>query len=61
MTEPNNEQLNLEVVRKKRVRAGHKCHLKKLSITVDDILVAFETSLKSELLSIKDCFTRKVT
>ena len=46
VTEPNNEQLNLKVVRKKTVRAGHKSHLEKLSNTVDDILVAFETSVK---------------
>ena len=37
----------------------YKDHLKKLSNTVYDILVSFQTSLKSELLFIKDCLVRK--
>ena len=46
-------------MRKKRVRAGHNGHLKKLCNTVDDILLTFDTSIESELLSIKDCLVRK--
>lgn len=45
--------------KKERVRAGHKPHPKKLCNTVDDILLTFEASLESELLSIKDYLVRK--
>ena len=61
MTEPSNEQQNFEVVRRKRAKAGQKCHLKKLYNLVDDILVTFYTSLESELLCIRDCLVRKTT
>lgn len=46
-------------MRKKRVRTGHKPHPKKLCNTVYDILLTFEASLESELLSIKDYLVRK--
>ena len=58
LTDPSNEQLNLEVVRKKRVRARHKGLLEKLSNTVNDIQ-HLRLPKKSELLSIKDCLIRK--
>ena len=51
--------MNTEVVRKERVRAGHRCHLKKMFTTVGNILKEYNPSLKSELLSIRECLVRK--
>ena len=53
------ERMNPEVVRKKRVRAGHRGHLKKMCTTVANILKEYNLSLESELLSIKECLVRK--
>ena len=53
------ERMNTEVVRKKRVGAGHKCHLKKMCTTVHNILKDYNPSLESELLSIRECLERK--
>ena len=53
------ERVNTEVVRKKKVRAGHRCHLKKMCTTVDNILKEYNPSLESELLSIRECLVRK--
>ena len=53
------ERMNPEVVRKKRVRKGHRCHLNKMCTTVDNILKEYNPSLKSELLSIRECLVRK--
>ena len=44
---------------KKRVRAGHRCHLKKICTTVDNILKECNLSLESELLSIREYLVRK--
>ena len=51
--------MNTEIVRKKRVRAGHRCYLKKMCTTVDNILKEYNPSLESELLSIGECLVRK--
>ena len=32
------ERMNTEVVRKKRITAGHRCHLKKMCTSVDNTL-----------------------
>ena len=53
------ERMDPEVVRKKRVRKGHRCHLNKMCTTVDNILKEYNPSLKSELLSIRECLVRK--
>ena len=53
------ERMNTEVVRKKKVRTGHRCHLKKMCTTVDSILNKYNPSLESELLSIRECLVRK--
>ena len=53
------ERMNTEVVRKKKVRTGHRCHLKKMCTTVDNILKEYNPSLESELLSIRECLVRK--
>ena len=53
------ERVNTKVVRKKRVRAGHRCHLKKMCTTVDNILKEYNPSLESELVSIRECLVRK--
>ena len=53
------EKMNTEVVRKKRVRAGHRSHLKKMCTTVDNILKEYNPSLESELLPIRECLVRK--
>ena len=53
------ERLNTEVMRKKKVRTGHRCHLKKMCTTVDNILKEYNPSLESELLSIRECLVRK--
>ena len=54
------ERVNTKVVRKKRVRAGYRCHLKKMCTTVDNILKEYNPSLESELVSIRECLVRKV-
>ena len=41
------------------VRTGHRCHLKKMCTTVDNILKEYNPSLESELLSIRECLVRK--
>ena len=46
-------------MRKKKVRTGHRCHLKKMCTTVDNILKEYNPSLESELLSIRECLVRK--
>ena len=48
-----------EVKRKKKVRTGCRCHLKKICTTVDNILKEYNPSLESELLSIRECLVRK--
>ena len=49
-----------EVKRKKKVRTGRRCHLKKMcTIVVDNILKEYNSFLKSELLSIRECLVRK--
>ena len=53
------KRLNTEVVRKKRVRAGHRCYLKKMCTTVDNILKEYNPSLETELLLIRECLVRK--
>ena len=58
-TEQEVERMNTEVVRKKRVRAGQRGHLKRMCITVDNILKEYKTCLESELLSIRKCLVRK--
>ena len=53
------EKINTKAVGKKRVRAGHRCHLKKMCTTVDNILKGYNPSLESELLSIRECLLKK--
>ena len=53
------ERMNTEVVKKKRVRAGHRGHLKKMCTTVENILKEHNLSLESELLSIRECLVSK--
>ena len=53
--------MNTEAVRKKRVGVGHRCHLKEMCATVDNILKEYNPSLESELLSIRECLVRKAT
>ena len=53
------ERMNTEVVRKKRVRAGHRGHLKNMCTAVDNVLKEYNPSLESELLSIRECLIRK--
>ena len=53
------ERMNTEVVGQKKVRTGHRCHLKKMCTTVDNILKEYNPSLESELLSIRECLVRK--
>ena len=53
------EKINTEAVGKKRVRAGHRCHLKKMCTTVDNIWKGYNPSLESELLSIRECLLKK--
>ena len=51
--------MNAELVKKKRVRTGHRCHLEKMCTTANNILKEYNSSLESELLSIRECFVRK--
>ena len=53
------EIMNTVIVRKKRIRAGHTCHLKKMHAAVDNILKEYNPFLESELLSIRECLVRK--
>ena len=53
--------MNTVIVRKKRIRAGHTCHLKKMYAAVDNILKEYNPFLESELLSIRECLVRKAT
>ena len=48
-----------EVKRKKKLRTGRRCHLKKMCTTVYNILTKYNSSLESELLSIRECLVRK--
>ena len=41
------ERMNTEVVRKKKARTGHRCHLNKMCTTVDNILKEYIPSLAS--------------
>ena len=41
-------KLKYKILRKKQVSVGHKTHLKKLSTSVDEILVTHKTSFKSD-------------
>ena len=41
-------KLKYKILRKKQMSVGHKTHLKKLSTSVDEILVSHKTSFKSD-------------
>ena len=41
--------MNAELVKKKRVRTGQRCHLEKMCTTADNILKEYNPSLESEL------------
>ena len=51
--------MNTEAVTKERVRTGHRCHLKKMCTTIDNLLKEYNPSLESELLSRRECLVRK--
>ena len=40
------ERMNTEAVRNERVRTGHRCHLKKMYTTIDNLLKEYNPSLK---------------
>ena len=55
------ERMNTEVVRKKRVRTGHRGHLQKMYTAVDNILKEYNPSHERELLSLREFLVRKST
>ena len=55
------ERMNTEVVRKKRVRTGHRGHLQKMYTAVDNILKEYNPSHERELLSLREFLVRKAT
>ena len=50
----------VDVSKQKRIRNGHKLHLKKVMANVDDITGDYEISLENELKTFKDCLERKL-
>ena len=55
------ERMNTEVVRKKRVRTGHRGHLRKMYTAVDNILKEYNPSYERKLLSLREFLVRKAT
>ena len=60
MSETGENTGNPGAERKKRIRAGHKAHLTKLTTAVDTLLAAYSNAQEGELLKLKGSLERKI-